>query len=180
MSDLTRYQFECNIEQVDGHQIVEVMARDAQHAVDRYHEGYFEIVHQELRVREVSLIPDTIKNGHLVPLLPRRIFVCSPFQTNEKRTQEENTEWAKEYSRYVFQQGHVPFTPHLLYPQILDESNPVERQKGIEAGKVWLPFCHEVWVFGRKRGEETQGMKQELIKAEMGHGIPIKRIEAPF
>ena len=54
------------------------------------------------------------------------VFICSPYQGDI----EENTKNAKRYMRFVIQQGHTPFAPHLLYPQVLDEAT--ERNKGME------------------------------------------------
>ena len=36
----------------------------------------------------------------------------------------------------------IPFAPHLLYPQVLDDGDPDERALGLFFGLVWLGRCH--------------------------------------
>ena len=100
----------------------------------------------------------------------KRIFVCSPFQGKQ-----ENLEKAKLYCKYVMQEGHAPFAPHLFYPQFLDEADPDSREKGIWAGIAYLRTCDEVWVFGETANSPpTPGMSKELEAAKI-LGVPIVR-----
>lgn len=87
----------------------------------------------------------------------KRIFICSPYSGDI----EANTARAIEYCQRVIAEGHSPFAPHLFYPQMLDESNPVDRAKGIACGLAWLDVCDELWVFG----EVSAGMQQEILEA---------------
>jgi len=87
----------------------------------------------------------------------KRIFVCSAYAGDI----EANTAKAIEYCRRVIAEGHAPFAPHLLYPQMLDESNPADRAKGIACGLAWLDVCDEMWVFGLV----SSGMRQEILEA---------------
>jgi hypothetical protein len=97
----------------------------------------------------------------------KRIFVCSPFQGKQ-----ENLERAKMYCRYVVQEGHAPFAPHLLFPQFLDDADPDSREKGIWAGISYLRTCDEVWVFGETASTlPTPGMAKELEAAKI-LGVP--------
>ncbi len=91
------------------------------------------------------------------------VFICSPYQGDI----EENTKSAKRYMRFAIQQGHTPFAPHLLYPQVLDEAT--ERNKGMELGLQMLKLMDELWVFSR---EISIGMWQE-IKAAQELEIPV-------
>ncbi len=47
---------------------------------------------------------------------------------------EFNTRMAIEYCRYAASTGVAPIAPHLLFPLFLQDSNPEEREKGIEMG----------------------------------------------
>lgn len=76
------------------------------------------------------------------------IYVCSPFRGNEKSSEAENIESAKKYSKYVMSKGDVPITPHLLYPQILNDNIESERKLGIACGLEIMKLCDEVHVFG--------------------------------
>ena len=62
------------------------------------------------------------------------------------------------------------FAPHLLYPQVLDDSDPEQRKLGLFFGMVWLRKCEELWVFGRYI---SKGMQAEINKASK-HRIPIR------
>jgi len=87
------------------------------------------------------------------------VFICSPFAGD----MEANLEKAKRYMRFAVEQGVIPFAPHLLYPQILNENVIRERELGIDFGLVWLTKCRELWVFGDK---VSAGMELEIEKAK--------------
>lgn len=86
------------------------------------------------------------------------IFICSPFAGDEAK----NIVNARKYSRYAFDSGYLPITPHLLFPQYLDERT--ERREGIHMGIVLMGKCEEVWVFGNQM---TSGMVRELEKEKL-------------
>ena len=93
------------------------------------------------------------------------IYVASPYAGDI----EKNTQFAKEACRFVMSEGHAFFAPHLLYPQVLNESNPDERQLGLEMGKEILGWCDELWVFG---DTVSPGMQAEISLAQE-HEIPV-------
>ena len=95
----------------------------------------------------------------------KRIFICSPYSGDI----EANTARAIGYCQRVIAEGHAPLATHLFYPQMLDESNPVDRAKGIACGLAWLEVCDEMWVFG----PVSNGMRQEILQADFA-GIPIR------
>jgi hypothetical protein len=51
------------------------------------------------------------------------VYVCSPYSGDT----QFNTAQAKKYSRFAYEQGAIPMTPHLLYPQFMCDENPAER-----------------------------------------------------
>ena len=55
----------------------------------------------------------------------------------------------------------LPVTPHLLFPQFLNEGIEEERRLGIAMVMELLALCDEVWVFG----EATEGMAAEIASA---------------
>jgi hypothetical protein len=95
------------------------------------------------------------------------VFICSPFAGDI----EGNTIRALRYMRFAVVRGAIPFAPHLLYPQVLDEADPSERELGLFFGMIWLGKCDELWVFGR---HISCGMAREIAKAKK-RGIPIRR-----
>lgn len=94
------------------------------------------------------------------------VFICSPFAGDI----ELNTDRARRYGRFAITKNTVPFIPHLLYPQLLDEHDSEERCLGISMGIRLLSLCHELWVFGDRI---SSGMAVEIKKAK-ALKIPIK------
>ena len=96
------------------------------------------------------------------------IYVASPYAGDI----EQNTEFAKRACRNVMNEGHAFFAPHLLYPQLLDDSNPQERQAGLDMGLAMLPRCDELWCYGDRI---SYGMHLEIEEA-VKIGIPVRRV----
>lgn len=84
------------------------------------------------------------------------VYICSPYAGDVKT----NTEEAKKYSRFAVDKGYIPITPHLLFPQFMDES---ERELAIFMDLVLLKKCAELWIFG---SNITDGMHIEIQKAK--------------
>ena len=58
------------------------------------------------------------------------VFVCSPYRGD----METNTQNARRYCRLVVERGGIPFAPHLLFTQFLNEDKAVERRRGLRLG----------------------------------------------
>ena len=86
------------------------------------------------------------------------VFVCSPYAGCIK----ENVQNARRYSRFAYLSGYMPITPHLMYPRFLDDSQPGERQGGMDMGLRLLDLCEELWVFG---DHYSSGMQREIAHA---------------
>ncbi|MDD3227626.1 MAG: DUF4406 domain-containing protein [Oscillospiraceae bacterium] len=98
----------------------------------------------------------------------KRIYVASPYAGDV----EQNTEFAKQACRHVMNEGHAFFAPHLLYPSILDDSQPHQRQAGFEMGFAMLSACDELWCYG---DHISHGMMLEIEQAAR-LGIPTCRV----
>ena len=96
------------------------------------------------------------------------IYVASPYAGDVQK----NTEFAKEACRHAMSEGHAFFAPHLLYPAILDDNQPQERQLGINMGLAMLSHCDELWCYGDRI---SHGMMEEIAEADR-LGIPIRRV----
>ena len=94
------------------------------------------------------------------------VYIASPYAGDV----ETNVQFAKAACRYAIGQGATPVAPHLLYPQILSDDIPEEREAGLRMGLRVLEACDEIWLCG---GRTTQGMGMELSAAEM-LGIPVR------
>lgn len=93
------------------------------------------------------------------------VYICSPFSGDI----EGNTKKAQDYCMEAIKENCTPIAPHLLYPQILDDSNPIERKKGIQMGLDILEVCDEIWVYGQNL---TAGMIREVNLARLKK-IPV-------
>lgn len=115
------------------------------------HEGYLDkTAHDAIRnIQREEKAAD--KKAAYLPL----VYVCSPYAGDI----ETNTEKAKKYSRFAMDQGTIPVTPHLMYPQFMDDTNKDEREKAMHFNYVLLGKCTEVWVFG---GVISRGMAHEI------------------
>lgn len=94
----------------------------------------------------------------------QKIFVCSPLKGNAKDIFDigKNVTKAREFCRRIkTETDFIPYAPHLLYPQFLNEFNPDDREWGISCGLAFLALCDQLWVFS-KEGEESDGMKREI------------------
>lgn len=76
--------------------------------------------------------------------------------------------------RQVIAEGHMPVASHLLYPQLLNDNDPEERELGLTFGLALLGLCDEVWVYG----EPSPGMEREIEEAKQ-LGKPIQHREVP-
>ena len=88
------------------------------------------------------------------------VYICSPYRGDT----EKNTEKARKYSRFAVESKAIPMTPHLLYPQFMDDSNPEERYLATHViNYVLIGKCQEVWMF---REDISEGMGREIALAE--------------
>ena len=83
------------------------------------------------------------------------VYVCSPFSGDVAN----NIKAARKYSRYVISRGFIPLAPHLLFTQFLDDTRPMERELGMQFGRILMARCSELWVFGERISD---GMKAEI------------------
>ena len=94
------------------------------------------------------------------------VYICSPYAGDV----EENLRRARQYSRFAVFQGAIPMTPHLMYPQFLQDAEPAERKIGTECAMTVLALCDEIWVFGDRI---SKGMAAEIEYAKSAC-IPIR------
>ena len=95
------------------------------------------------------------------------VFICSPYAGDIKK----NTRDTLRYLKFAIDRGAIPFAPHLLYPPVLDDNDPMQRELGMFFGFVWLGKCDELWAFGDCI---SSGMRMEIEKA-VKRGMPIRR-----
>ena len=84
----------------------------------------------------------------------RKVYVASKYAGDV----DANVAAAITYCRRVIDEGYMPVASHLLYPQILNDNDPEERDLGLLFGLSLLAACDEVWVFGTV----SPGVAQEI------------------
>ena len=112
----------------------------------------------EISRRNPEGYPDPTPHEALTKILREKkfmplVYICSPYRGDT----ENNTRKAREYCRYALKQNAIPFAPHLLYPQFMNDE-----ELALFMGKVMLDKCAEVWVFGETI---SSGMKGEIDRA---------------
>ena len=88
----------------------------------------------------------------------RKVYVASRYAGDV----DTNVKAAIRYCRLVIDRGYMPIASHLLYPQILRDDDPIERELGMLFGLALLRDCDEVWVFG----EVSPGVAREIEEAK--------------
>jgi hypothetical protein len=96
------------------------------------------------------------------------VYICSPYAGDI----ESNIRFAKDACRYAMEQDCAPVAVHLLYPLLLNDAIPSERETGIRMGLRVLASCEELWICG---GHISSGMRCEIAEAKR-LGIPIRNI----
>ena len=87
------------------------------------------------------------------------VYICSPYRGDTNK----HTIYARRLVERVLRDGDAPICPHLYLPQILDDSKPSEREKGLSVGLELLRVCDKVLV-GNNYGI-SEGMAAEIEKA---------------
>lgn len=75
-----------------------------------------------------------------------RVILESPFAGNLWR-RWLNRRYARRCMRDSLLRGESPMLSHLLYTQSLDDNDPDQRRRGIEAGLAWGPVSHATVVY---------------------------------
>lgn len=98
------------------------------------------------------------------------VYICSPYAGDV----ESNIRFAKAACSYAAEYGCAPVAVHLMYPQILNDAVPAQREIGIQMGLRVLASCNELWICGSRI---SHGMSCEIAGAER-LGIPVRSISA--
>lgn len=72
------------------------------------------------------------------------IYIASPYAGDI----ELNVAFAQRACRFAISQGYAPLASHLIYPQMLDDNDPLERRIGMELGLRLIDASEEIWLCG--------------------------------
>ncbi len=117
-------------------------------------EGYIDMTSYEA-LTNITRDKAADKKAAYLPL----VYVCSPYAGDV----ENNVTNAKRYSRFAVENHAIPVTPHLLYPQFMNDVDESEREMAMHFNYVLLGKCSEVWIFG---GVMSRGMAREIALAK--------------
>ena len=107
--------------------------------------------------------------------MKKLVFVSTPFHAETVAEMQENIHLAQRICKKVMRDGYIPYAPHLLFPQFLDDADARQREEGIKAGIEMLRRCDALIFSG---GKVTDGMVQEM-NAASDLGIPVVYLEDP-
>ena len=93
----------------------------------------------------------------------RLVILESPYAPREGRTVQDHEAYARECLMDCLRRGEAPLASHLLYTQVLDDTEASERSLGINAGLAWHHVADRV-VFYTDCGW-SQGMKSAFVAA---------------
>lgn len=102
----------------------------------------------------------------------KKVYVVSPYSGAVK----QNVEFARKCCRKLSDEGCIPFAPHLLFTQFLDDDIPQERERGIQFGLELMKLCDEVVVCG---DYISRGMGAEIACAK-DLGIPVRHLTREY
>lgn len=93
--------------------------------------------------------------------MTRLVIIESPYAGDV----EANTAYARECLHDSLMRGEAPLASHLLYtqPGVLDDNDPDQRYRGIEAGLAWGPAADATVVYADLGLSE--GMLQGIVRA---------------
>jgi len=108
----------------------------------------------------------------------RRVILESPFAAPTTAGVRRHIAYARACIRDSLDRDEAPFASHLLYTQrgILNDRNPDERKRGIDAGLAWGTEA-DLTVVYIDLGV-TQGMLQGIERA-MTEGRPVEQRSLP-
>lgn len=89
----------------------------------------------------------------------RKVYIASKYAGDIQK----NVSDARQYCRAAIRAGCIPIDSHLMYPEVLDDNDPRERELGLLFGQAILAMCDEVWFIGTKGADGkihmSEGMK---------------------
>jgi len=97
----------------------------------------------------------------------RRVVICSPWRGNT----ELHSRYLDACLRDSFARGEAPIAAHAIGPRVLDDDDPVQRLRGMLAGRAWIAAADAVAVYIDLGS--TDGMRDEIRYAEIKR-VPVE------
>ncbi|WP_308806387.1 DUF7768 domain-containing protein [Actinotignum urinale] len=87
---------------------------------------------------------------------------------------QANVELARQFCGFSVSSGKIPFAPHLLFPQFMDDANPNQRELAMFMSRVLLAKCEALWAYV---GHVSPGVRLEIGWAR-DLDLPIKHFDS--
>jgi len=101
-----------------------------------------------------------------------KVIIETPFKGHRGR----NVSYARKCMEDSLMRGESPFMSHLLYPQVLDDNIPQERELGIRAGFKWHSVADKMVVYTDLG--ISHGMQQGIANAQkLGLDVEYRKIK---
>lgn len=113
---------------------------------------------------------------------PKVVYVCAPYRPLSMDPEQaaaelkENIRNTRMACTLVSIMNEMPVSSSLMYPQFLNDDDPIDRKKGIDYGICLLESSDELWIVGDRI---TAGMRQEIDAAKELQ-IPIRLMGNPY
>ena len=104
----------------------------------------------------------------------KRVIIESPFAAANGHTVADHEAYARRCMADSLARGEAPLASHLLYtqPGVLDDTDPEERKRGMEAGFEWTAKADIVAIY------TDFGISRGMVAGEARaykHGITVER-----
>ena len=100
----------------------------------------------------------------------RKVVLESPYAGNTPEELNRNIAYAKLALQDSLLRGEAPLMSHLLHTQVLQDTIPMHRKLGIEAGHAWIEHADAVIVFADYGVSKGMQMAVELANKL---GVPV-------
>jgi hypothetical protein len=140
---------------------------------------FYRRVHSNDRMRVpqdvLTKIPSSILDQGDTRLTPKPVVLESPFAVGDGYTNAQAVTYLDECLLDSLSRGESPYASHAILPLVLDENDPVQRQRGIDAGYSWQDVAEGI-VFYIDLGW-SGGMASALSRVrDRGLNYTVRRI----
>lgn len=102
-----------------------------------------------------------------------RVIIESPYSGHIS----VNTEYARQCMADCLKRGESPIASHLLYTQVLADTDPIQRELGMAAGFAWMQVADYVAVYTDLG--ISDGMKAGIKQAKaLGLDVKYRSLDA--
>lgn len=86
----------------------------------------------------------------------RRVIICSPYRGDVAR----NNRYLDACLADSYARGEAPIAAHAIGPRVLDDDDPVQRLRGMLAGRAWIAAADAIAVYIDLGS--SKGMRDEI------------------